>query len=187
MIQEILIETVKLTPDGYLLNGTTFVPNAPGNRHYEAIQVWISEGNTPEPADAPSLVKAQAAALDQVNVWAAQERAKWRTPGMSETYAQKQRDVDAWARIVAAGGTPTAADLPYAARRAARKNGVQPDQIDKLTLEQLGTVIGEYTAAIAFLRVKDLDIEDRREGAKEAVAVAATVAEVEAALAGLKW
>jgi hypothetical protein len=47
------IETVKLKNDGgYKLNGRMDVPaNSPGNRHYAAIQEWIAEGNTPEPAD----------------------------------------------------------------------------------------------------------------------------------------
>ena len=45
------IETVKLQQNGYLLNGTMLVPMAPGNSEYELIKQWISEGNTPEPAD----------------------------------------------------------------------------------------------------------------------------------------
>ena len=35
---------------GYLLNGKMSVPLSQGNRHYKAIQEWITEGNTPEPA-----------------------------------------------------------------------------------------------------------------------------------------
>ena len=29
----------------------TFIPFAPGNRDYEEYLKWLSEGNTPEPAD----------------------------------------------------------------------------------------------------------------------------------------
>ena len=44
-----MIETVKIQGQGYLLNGIMHVPKADGNREYEAIKVWLSEGNIPEP------------------------------------------------------------------------------------------------------------------------------------------
>lgn len=44
-----MIETVKIQGQGYLLNGTMSVPMADGNKEYEAIKVWLSEGNIPEP------------------------------------------------------------------------------------------------------------------------------------------
>ena len=47
-MNEIEIETVKIQGQGYLLNNTMSVPKADGNREYEAIKQWISEGNTPE-------------------------------------------------------------------------------------------------------------------------------------------
>ena len=43
------INTVKISGQGYLLNGTMIVPKADGNREYELIKQWLSEGNTPEP------------------------------------------------------------------------------------------------------------------------------------------
>ena len=43
------IKTVKLQSQGYLLNNTMYVPKADGNREYELIKQWLSEGNTPEP------------------------------------------------------------------------------------------------------------------------------------------
>ena len=43
------IQTVKIQKEGYLVNGTMSVPSAEGNRHYQAVQEWIAEGNTPEP------------------------------------------------------------------------------------------------------------------------------------------
>ena len=45
------IQTVKLQENGYLVNGNMSVPEAEGNRHYQAILDWINEGNTPEGAD----------------------------------------------------------------------------------------------------------------------------------------
>jgi len=38
---------VETTIDGV----TMHVPMSPGNRHYDAILEWITEGNTPQPAD----------------------------------------------------------------------------------------------------------------------------------------
>ena len=43
------IETVKKQGQGYLLNGIMNVPKAEGNREYELIKQWLSEGNIPEP------------------------------------------------------------------------------------------------------------------------------------------
>ena len=43
------IQTVKISGQGYLLNGTMHVPKADGNSDYELIKQWISEGNTSEP------------------------------------------------------------------------------------------------------------------------------------------
>ena len=43
------IKSVKIQGEGYLLNGEMSVPKADGNREYELIKQWLSEGNTPEP------------------------------------------------------------------------------------------------------------------------------------------
>lgn len=42
------IETVKIQGDGWLINGSLSVPNAPRNRHYKIVQDWIAEGNEPD-------------------------------------------------------------------------------------------------------------------------------------------
>lgn len=45
-----MIQTVKIQGQSYLLNGTVHVPgNADGNKEYELIKQWLSEGNIPEP------------------------------------------------------------------------------------------------------------------------------------------
>ena len=43
------IKIVKIQGQGYLLNETMSVPKADGNREYELIKQWLSEGNTAEP------------------------------------------------------------------------------------------------------------------------------------------
>jgi len=44
-----MINTVKLQESGYLLNNNMSVPKADGNSEYEAIKLWLAEGNIPEP------------------------------------------------------------------------------------------------------------------------------------------
>lgn len=43
-----MIETVKIQGKGYLVNGNMSVPKAEGNRHYEMVKEWISEGGVVE-------------------------------------------------------------------------------------------------------------------------------------------
>lgn len=43
------ITAVKFQGKGYLMNGTISVPKADDNRHYQAVQEWILDGNIPEP------------------------------------------------------------------------------------------------------------------------------------------
>jgi hypothetical protein len=49
MLNMIEITSVKIQPNGWLLNGNIFVPDAPGNAEREVILKWIEAGNTPEP------------------------------------------------------------------------------------------------------------------------------------------
>jgi hypothetical protein len=56
MLNTIEIISVKIQPKGWILNGSTLVPDAPGNSEREAILNWIKEGNTPE-SDAPTPVQ----------------------------------------------------------------------------------------------------------------------------------
>jgi hypothetical protein len=53
MLNTIEITSVKIQPNGWLLNGNMFVPDAPGNAERAAILNWIEAGNTPEP-DVPT-------------------------------------------------------------------------------------------------------------------------------------
>ena len=67
------IKTVKVSGNGYLLNGTMSVPMADGNREYELIKLWISEGNTPEPEFSEE--ELEAIAEEQTNIAAKEQRA----------------------------------------------------------------------------------------------------------------
>jgi hypothetical protein len=49
MLNAIEITSVKIQPNGWLLNGNMLVPDAVGNVEREAILKWIAKGNTPEP------------------------------------------------------------------------------------------------------------------------------------------
>ena len=67
------IKSVKIQGNGYLLNGTMSVPTADGNREYELIKLWISEGNTPEPEFSEE--ELEAIAEEQTNIAAKEQRA----------------------------------------------------------------------------------------------------------------
>jgi len=67
------IKSVKIQGNGYLLNGTMSVPMADGNREYELIKLWISEGNTPEPEFSEE--ELEAIAKEQANSEAKEQRA----------------------------------------------------------------------------------------------------------------
>jgi uncharacterized protein YaeQ len=54
MFNIVEVQSVKLQPNGWLLNGSVSVPDAPGNSDREAILKWIAAGNVPEPADGPT-------------------------------------------------------------------------------------------------------------------------------------
>jgi len=57
------ITKVKQYGEGYLVNDTLSVPNAPGNRHYQAIQTWLQvEGNNLTPEFTPEELAAKALA-----------------------------------------------------------------------------------------------------------------------------
>lgn len=65
------IQSVKLLNDengnlrGYKINGESDLGLNPDNRHYQMVQDWIAEGNTPEPADPlPQLTYAEQRAAE---------------------------------------------------------------------------------------------------------------------------
>ena len=53
------IQTVKISGQGYLLNGIMSVPKADGNKEYELIKQWLADGNTPEPEFTEKEIEAQ--------------------------------------------------------------------------------------------------------------------------------
>ena len=67
------IKSVKVSGNGYLLNGTMSVPMADGNREYELIKLWLEGGNTPEPEFSEE--ELEAIAKEQANSEAKEQRA----------------------------------------------------------------------------------------------------------------
>ena len=62
------IKSVKIQGQGYLLNGTMSVPKADGNREYELIKEWLSEGNIPEPEFTEEELEAQATIINNQKI-----------------------------------------------------------------------------------------------------------------------
>ena len=63
------IQTVKIQGSGWLLNNVMHVPgNAPGNREYELIKQWLSEGNIPEPEFTEEELEAQATIINKQKI-----------------------------------------------------------------------------------------------------------------------
>lgn len=119
-----MINTVKVFGDGYLVNGVRSVPNDPDNRDYQAVQDWITEGNTPDPefTTAEELANAKQAKLAELK----QEglsRIQAVLPGISN-WDVLELERERWLSIAPASRNPTAAyqsviDIYQAGRTAA--------------------------------------------------------------------
>lgn len=96
-------------------------------------------------------------------------------PGKALTYEQKQREAEAIMAILAAEGTPLAADYPLAADRADRLGTT------------LQAVAEEWTARAAAWLAAAVTIEAAYETALSAIDAADTPADVAAALAAVTW
>lgn len=94
-----LYDGVKRIADGMI------IPNAAGNKDWQAYQVWLAEGNEPNPADPPPLVKVDVRDANQrldAGIAAAQEplaaadaAGKRRTRTTDDQIAALQQQVNA--------------------------------------------------------------------------------------------
>lgn len=119
-------------------------------------------------------------ALASVDADAEAIRLKFITAGAGQAlvYEAKRREAARWAEIVAAQGTPNPLEFPLLKARAERLNPATPDY---------QAVVDEWNARAAAWTAAAAAIEAVREGAKEAIAQAATGQAIFDALAGLVW
>ncbi len=95
--------------------------------------------------------------------------------GQALVYEAKRSEAVKRQAIVDGGGTPVDAEYPLMQARATRRKSA------------MQAVADEWNAKAAAWTTAAAAIEDVREGAKEAVAVAASESEIETILAGLVW
>lgn len=132
---------------------------------------WVAEGNTPDPADNPTLDQLKAAACAEIDQRAGQVRSKYITtmPGQEATYTEKARQCEAY-KAAGYPATPDPVGHVYVIAEANAKScGYQVACDAILTERDQWAVLGAK-------------IEEARRKAKIAVAAATTAEAVEAAL-----
>jgi len=167
-------EVVGFTP----FNPTTQVREGPENVVVGSsgeIRYTVRDKTTEE-LDADVAEAATAAAL-RIDTAAETARLAWVTGGgaMAMVYREKKIEAQAYQAVVDAQGTPEPSDYPLMQGRATRLS---------VTMQ---SVADEWNAKAAAWITAAEAVEAVREAAKEAVAPASTVAEVEAAETGLEW
>lgn len=136
----------------------------------------------PPPPPPPLLDDARVSALTTVDADAETARHRFITPGDGQvlTYDAKRREAEAWA----ADDAPDPANYPWARAHAARLKGVAEADV---TVAQCQAVIDEWTARVAAWVTAGIEIEHVREGAKDAINIAADIAAIDTVLDGLVW
>ena len=119
-----MINAVKIHSSGYLVNGVRSVPNDPSNRDYQAVQDWITEGNTPDPEFTPAeeLANAKQSKIEELKREGL-NRIQAVLPGITNWDAL-ELERERWLSIAPASRNPTAAyqsviDIYQAGRTAA--------------------------------------------------------------------
>jgi hypothetical protein len=151
------------------------IPNDAGNADWRAFQAWVAAGNTPQPADQPSLAEQRARANARIDEQAGVVRLRYITavPGQEATYMLKERQAEAYK---GAGYSGTAPALVQA----------EADATGQTAPQACDAIIAERDLWIT----KAAAIEKERRKGKRAVAAASTQASIEtardAALAALE-
>jgi len=102
------------------------------------------------------------------------------TPGDRQmaTYLKKQSEAEKWAAEIAASQTPIPTNYPLLKRRAERLNPTTPDY---------QAVADEWNLQAAAWDDANGEIEDQREGAKEAIDAASDEAAIRSAMTAISW
>lgn len=161
------------------LEDAAAIPDNPTNSDYRLYLDWLNAGNTPEPADQPSLGQVKARAEAGINQRIEQAKVTAGIvvglPGMVAQYASNAFYVERW---INAGrpAEPDAEDYPTA---EAERQGFTP-------VKTLAQMLGTWETMWAAMNAANAGIMLARRKALEAVKAAADVAEVEAALVELE-
>jgi hypothetical protein len=151
------------------------IPNHAGNADWRAFQAWVAGGNTPQPADQPSLAEQRARANARIDEQAGIVRRRYITAvtGQESTYLVKERQAEAYKRAGYAGAVPALVQA-------------EADATVQTAQQACDAILAERDLWIA----KAAQIERERRKGKLAVAAATTQAGIEtardAALAALE-
>lgn len=136
--------------------------------------------------DAAGVVAAVKEAAAVIDAQAETARLKFITTwsGQALAYEAKRREADAWGMVIAAAGTPVLPDYPWMRGRAARLNGVAEAAV---TQPQMQVVADEWAAKAAIWEAAGIAIENIREQAKEDLASALTIGDIDEILWSIVW
>ena len=90
------IQTVKISGEGFLVNGNMSIPNAEGNRHFKMVQEWLALGNVPEPEFTADELAAQDLAIEQAWVVAELAQADKELFILEDGDPRGKADIPAW-------------------------------------------------------------------------------------------
>lgn len=115
--------TYRLTQGGVLMNGASFIPEAPGNRDWDAYTEWVAGGNTPDPTPPedfrPEVMARLVAMRDQLSVAATGMQTDYLAAGDSAN-ALICRDIKAQLKVIDSDPTLVAATTRAGFRSALR-------------------------------------------------------------------
>lgn len=170
--------TYNQTRDGIgVMADGAFVPEGLENRDWNAFQVFLAGGGTPEPAAQLSVEEERAAAKRRVDAQAGRQRAMQADPEVSSPgFAAKLTEARAVQELIAGGGNPVSANYPLLAADLAVTSATQIADVAQGVVDQEAAAKAEWAK-----------VEAARLQAHQAIDNAGTVLAIEAVQPAVQW
>lgn len=167
----------KLTATGTVIRtaDNAFIPDDPRNSDRAEYQRWLDAGNTPDPADTPTLDQVKAELKAAIDAAAERERMRYITAGAGQALVYEQKRTEVARHRNDPALALTEANFPWAASRA---------ENFEITV---AAVLAEWTAQADAWSAIARAIENVREGAKAAIGAAADEAAARAIAEEVSW